>query len=88
MDLYYGRIVEKTDRDMELKYKDVDGHGASMKKNIYLHLMSSMCIGNRHKKTKRSFNFNCSLYTHAVWFEDKLLFRGITHYSQSVKKRV
>lgn len=42
-----------TDRDMELNIKDVDGHGASIKKKtIYLHLMSSMCMGNRHKEKR------------------------------------
>lgn len=44
---------------MALKWKHrigakyVDGHGASMKKRIYLHLMSSECKRNGHKKTKQ-----------------------------------
>lgn len=44
----------KMKHGMGAKHKDVDGHGASVKKKrIYLHLMSSMCKRNRHKNKQR-----------------------------------
>lgn len=63
------------------KYKDVDGHGASMKKKIYLHLMSSMCMGNRHKKQRGVLTLIVAFIHMQCGFKTKYC-SEVSHHSQ------